>query len=340
MKQIKDISGQKHGRWTVLRYHSKRVSSTVWECRCNCGEIRLVQRSNLFRENASCGCYRKEFGRAKRTHGMRQTRPYRIWAGIIQRCGNPNNSDAHLYSGRGISVCEKWRNFQGFWEDMKAGYSKSMTIDRRDNEQGYCKENCRWASYVQQAQNRRNNRLISFRGETRVMTEWERLLCFPPGIIFRRLSRGWTSEKALSTPPGKRSKSTNSAREPATANMKTLKPDSEVSKQCRAQRRENAAGRCSQFCGRTLYRGGACRECYEKKREAAAKWIASNPDRHKEAVKNFSLKNPDYFKTYYLENRTKYHAYQARYRINHGMKPWQPGSRGRIPNWVKEIQKL
>jgi hypothetical protein len=124
---------------------------------------------------------------------------YRSWAQMIQRTTNPNNGRWEDYGGRGISVCERWRSFIAFLSDM-GERPDGTQLDRVDNNASYSPENCRWATRSQQQNNRRNNRLISFNGETRSATEWSRLLGFPRGLITTRLKSGWSVEAILSTP--------------------------------------------------------------------------------------------------------------------------------------------
>ena len=158
-----DLSGSKFGRLKVIAYAGKRSpTNSLWRCLCECGKVILVQRGNIFRKNASCGCYRREnLSKIKRIHGMRNTRQYRIWAGMKTRCTNPKSNRSHIYYERGISYDPKWKNFTGFWSDMKNGYRNDLTLERKNNNLGYSKSNCKWATYKEQANNRRNNKLTA-----------------------------------------------------------------------------------------------------------------------------------------------------------------------------------
>ena len=119
---------------------------------------------------------------------------------MIARCCNRNARNYHLYGGRGVTVCERWReNFANFLRDM-GERPKGCTLDRIDNSRGYEPSNCRWATYEEQANNTRSNRVLVFNGKTQTMTQWEREIGFPKRLIHDRLKRGWTVERALSEP--------------------------------------------------------------------------------------------------------------------------------------------
>lgn len=162
MVKVMVTVGDVFGHLTLVSH----FKNTRWNCKCICGNTVVVQQSKLLKgNNKSCGC--KQFtstrlGDAARTHGRANSRiggykdrTYGIWQAMRQRCSNPKHICYHRYGGRGIKVCDRWNDsFEAFVEDM--GNAKDrLTIDRIDNDKGYYKENCRWATYKQQAQNRK-----------------------------------------------------------------------------------------------------------------------------------------------------------------------------------------
>lgn len=137
-------------------------------------------------------------------HGMFREPEYKAWGTMVQRCTNPNNRAWIHYGGRGITICERWRTFSNFIEDMGRRPSPKHSIDRIDNSRGYEPANCRWANRREQSTNRRNNVIFEFRGEKRTITEWAELHGINRRTLDARLQEyGWTIEEALTLPPQK-----------------------------------------------------------------------------------------------------------------------------------------
>ena len=162
-----DLVGQKFGRWTVIRKTEQRQSKSImWECRCDCGTVRVVNGANLRRGlTVSCGCYNSEQAikhcEAMAKHDMYKDRLYRVWCGMKARCETPSARNYKNYGGRGISVCEEWKEFIPFYEwaiangyNDKAEYGK-CTIDRIDVNGNYEPSNCRWVDMKTQNNNKR-----------------------------------------------------------------------------------------------------------------------------------------------------------------------------------------
>ena len=169
MAEVKNLTGQRFGRLVVIeRSGSDKYRRAMWKCQCDCGEIRVEYSTNLLggRVN-SCGCLRAEKNRNRITHGKRKSRLYCVWSDMKNRCYNPKIHNYHRYGGRGITICDEWRNdFQAFYEwAMANGYDENApymqcTIDRIDNDKGYSPDNCRWVDMKVQNNNKSNNRKV------------------------------------------------------------------------------------------------------------------------------------------------------------------------------------
>lgn len=204
-----DLTGQTFGRLTVLRrIENDKHGKTRWLCRCECGD-EAVRSAHLMRkgESLSCGCLQRETNVSAPTiHGHakvgRATKEYIVWSNMIARCENPKATRFDAYGGRGIAVCERWRNdFAAFLADMGPRPSSRHTIDRfPDNDGDYEPGNCRWATMKEQGRNKRNNRLVTFGGETLTIAEWGERLDSNGTVVGIRLRNGWSDARAVTEP--------------------------------------------------------------------------------------------------------------------------------------------
>jgi len=203
-KRLKINQGDRYGRWSVISEFgiSSRKNKRKFLCRCDCGNERVVLLHELRRGNStSCGCLQKEVAKKQMTtHGKTKTRTYNVWISMRKRCLNPNHKSYNDYGGRGITICNKWLdNFENFLDDMGES-PNGKSLDRIDNNKGYYKDNCRWSSWKEQANNRRNSKIINFNGKSMCCSDWEKELNFGSGLIGKRLKNGWGMNKILTTP--------------------------------------------------------------------------------------------------------------------------------------------
>ena len=178
---IIDLTGQRFGRLVVLgREETLKRGVSRWLCQCDCGG-QIVTSTNSLRRGAtrSCGCLHRESAREQglksATHGLTETRLYRVWSNMKTRCYNKRNRNYARWGARGITVCDEWRaDFQAFYDwAMANGYEDGLSIDRIDNDRGYSPDNCRWATPEQQANNTRSVRFIEFSGRKPLASRME-----------------------------------------------------------------------------------------------------------------------------------------------------------------------
>ena len=198
MPKIIDMIGQKYDRLTVLSKINTNHNGHIYECLCDCGNIKSIEgksiRSGLTK---SCGCIRSQYTSNKnKTHDKTKTGAYKSWKAMKTRCTNSNTPYYKNYGERGISIYERWLNFENFYEDM-GDRPEGKTLERIDNSKGYCKENCKWATIKEQNRNTRQVKLLTYQGETLCMREWAEKLSIPYPTLQDRIRRGWDIERAL-----------------------------------------------------------------------------------------------------------------------------------------------
>lgn len=204
MAKALDISGQKFGSLTAIERCGTCASRDIkWRFICDCG--------NEFEANGyyarsgkitTCPeCARERTRTASVKHGLTNSPEFLTWTDIQTRCHNPNSTSYERYGGRGIKVCEKWRNsFQAFLDDMGKRPTCDHSIDRIDNDKGYEPGNCRWATRIEQANNKRNNRLVTIGGETKTIAQWAHEHNLNAATVWRRVNEGKSGEDLLAKP--------------------------------------------------------------------------------------------------------------------------------------------
>lgn len=212
MSNFKNLANQKFGYLTAIKRAPDYIQAngrhrTMWLCKCKCGNTAIVGTDQLTGNyTKSCGCFHiKRAKDANTKHGLEGTRIYRIWRNVKTRCLNKNNKRYKDYGERGIKICTKWLDFQGFYEDMGKSYEKHIknygekntSIDRKDTNKGYYKENCKWSTLIQQANNKRNNHYITFNGETLSLSQTARKYHLTKAVLTYRINNGWSVEKSL-----------------------------------------------------------------------------------------------------------------------------------------------
>lgn len=201
-----ELLGQKFGRLSVLSFHGfnpKRKAKLNWLCRCDCGKEIVVDGYNLRNGNTkSCGCYKIE--RTKETNtkdGRTKGRLYHIYYGILSRCFSDDHERYSSYAARGIEVSPEWlgeSGFENFARDMGPRPSAKHSVERKNNDGPYSKENCIWATQKQQCRNTRKNVFFEIDGEKKCLSQICEEAAVPYGRVFWRLKTGMPLEQALS----------------------------------------------------------------------------------------------------------------------------------------------
>lgn len=206
--RAKDITGLVVGYLTATKYHGSDGAKSVWEAKCHCGKVVLIPATELVKQKnrgitASCGCMRRAtIAKKNRRHGMSAHPAYWVWRSMVDRCSLPSHHAWKNYGGRGIKVCERWReSFENFWSDMGLTYRRGFTLERKNNSMGYSRENCVWHTQRAQANNRRGNVYLGTPHGRMTLSEAAQFYNIGRSTLNYRLSEGWALEQALTLPP-------------------------------------------------------------------------------------------------------------------------------------------
>ena len=201
-RPIIDISRKKFSRLTVVvRDGYTEIGEARWVCVCTCGNKILTGGSALRAgKTKSCGCLKAETaGKLNASHmECGKTTEYIIWQGMKRRCLNSKEQNYHNYGGRGVAVCKRWLNsYENFLADMGRRPSGNHSLDRKDNNGNYNKNNCRWATKIMQCNNTRTNRIIQYGYCKRTMAQWARTRKMSYFTLRGRIDKGWSIHDAL-----------------------------------------------------------------------------------------------------------------------------------------------
>lgn len=195
MSKARDITGYKYNRLTAVKFsHSDKNYNQYWVFRCDCGNEIIARKSFVISGHSkSCGCLQKEIAKNEVvkhsvTHNESKTRLYRIWKLMHARC---KDKSVKYYGAKGIEVCPEWSDYTVFkkWA-IEDGYKENLTIDRIDYNGNYEPNNCRWATYKEQAQNTSRNHFITHNSETKCIAEWCRELNIKVSTFCQRMRKG------------------------------------------------------------------------------------------------------------------------------------------------------
>lgn len=190
-----DMTGRKLGRLTVL--HLSGRTPTKWACKCDCGAVVSIAAGNLRRNNSPVRSCKSCSHASTNWHRTRRTRTYISWERMISRCLSESCPGFRDYGGRGIRVCDRWKDFTAFYEDM-GDRPKGTTLGRINNDGDYEPGNCRWETHVQQARNKRNTRKVSHQGLDLTLAEWSERTGIKYCTLWSRWRRGLDPSSILS----------------------------------------------------------------------------------------------------------------------------------------------
>lgn len=201
MGNIKNLIGTTVNKLTVISQATSSKYRSKWVCRCECGNEIILPSYTIWRGKIkSCGCHNKYKGLSVKYNDI-----YRLWFYMKERCYNTNVQNYKYYGERSIMVCDEWNeDFPRFcnWA-LENGWKKGLQLDRKDNNKNYDSNNCRFVTPIVNGNNKRNNKVLTYNGEQKSLSDWARLYNIKPSLLSKRLNAKWSLEKALITPSKK-----------------------------------------------------------------------------------------------------------------------------------------
>lgn len=205
--RIKDLTSQRFGRWTALEISGRnRHNQILWLCLCDCGNLSKIPSGTLSSgRSKSCGCLHKEIVSVKQTtHGLYSHPLYRTWNSMVHRCCSPTDKDYLSYGGRGISVFDRWTDnpleFINYASSLPNCGTEGYTLDRIDNNGNYEPGNIKFSTSLEQGNNKRSCQYFTYLNKTQCLSAWSREFGITRYVLSRRIKKGWSIEKALTTP--------------------------------------------------------------------------------------------------------------------------------------------
>lgn len=205
MPAIIDLTGQRFSKLTVIKFLGRTKKMSMFECKCDCGSVTSVSSNNLRKgHTTSCGCQssRKTIGERTAKHNLTNHPLFESWIGMRNRCYNKKHNRWVNYGGKGIEVCNEWKDdFIVFYDwGIKNGWDLGLSIDRIDNDKNYCPDNCKFSTIKEQNRNRTSNLRLTIDGVTKILIEWSEISGTNPQTIRKRLKNGWSDKEAVFSP--------------------------------------------------------------------------------------------------------------------------------------------
>lgn len=199
-----ELANCRFGKLIILSDVNSDRKSRYVVVACDCGTVKTVRLADMkYGKITNCGCVRRQKNTERGKHLLSRHPLYRVWKGIIERCEYKKHKYFERYGGRGIYVCDLWRNdFMSFYNwAIDAGWVKGLEIDREDNNGNYHPGNCRIADRKMQTRNKCNNKILEYNGERKCIAEWSDITGLSQGLIIGRINKlKWTAERTLTTP--------------------------------------------------------------------------------------------------------------------------------------------